>query len=318
MMQKLGSSDLEVSTLSLGTNVFGWTADKTASHAVLDAYVAGGGNFLDTADVYSAWVPGNEGGESETIIGRWLAKHPELRDDLVVSTKVGQLEGSDGLGRDTILRAAEASLERLQTDRIDLYWAHIDDEDTPLEETLGAFTDLIDAGKVRAIGASNYTGARLAEALAVAEREGLARYVATQPHYNLVERAEYERDLAPVVAEHGLSTVPYAGLAKGFLTGKYRPGGPAVASPRAGGAAKYLEHGGAAVLEALDAVAAAHDAPVAAIALAWLAAQPGVASPIASARTTEQLADLLLVNTLVLTGEEIAELTRASAASASA
>jgi aryl-alcohol dehydrogenase-like predicted oxidoreductase len=315
-MTKLGTSDLDVSTLSLGTNVFGWNVDEAGSHAVLDAYVAGGGNFLDTADVYSAWIPGNDGGESEAIIGRWLASHPGRRDDLVVATKVGQLRGAEGLSRDTILRAADASLRRLQTDRIDLYWAHIDDEDTPLEETLGAFGELIDAGKVRAIGASNYTAARLTEALAVSRREGLPAYVALQPHYNLVEREDYENDLAPVVAEHGLSTVPYFALAKGFLTGKYRPGGPEVDSPRAPAAAAYLDNGGAAVLDALDEVAAAHGVPVAAIALAWLAAQPTVASPIASARTVEQLGDLLPVNQITLTEGEVALLSAATSARA--
>ncbi|WCB92958.1 1-deoxyxylulose-5-phosphate synthase YajO [Baekduia alba] len=313
-MTKLGASDLDVSTLSLGTNVFGWTVDEAASHAVLDAYVAGGGNFVDTADVYSAWIDGNGGGESETIIGTWLAKHPARRDDLVVATKVSQLPPNQGLGRDAILGAADASLRRLQTDHIDLYWAHQDDEDTPLEETLAAFGELIDAGKVRAIGASNYSAPRLAEALALADRKGLPRYVALQPHYNLVERTGYEDTLAPVVAEHDVAVVPYFGLAKGFLTGKYRPDGDAVDSPRAGAAGKYLERPDAvAILDALDAVAAAHDAPVAAVALAWLAAQPHVASPIASARTVEQLDELLPVNTLELTEAEVDQLSGATA-----
>jgi aryl-alcohol dehydrogenase-like predicted oxidoreductase len=313
-MPQLGSSGLDVSTLCLGTNVFGWTADETASHAVLDAYVAGGGTFVDTADVYSAWIDGNRGGESEAIIGSWIAQHPDKRDDLVIATKCSQLAPNTGLGRDAILAAADASLQRLQTDRIDFFWAHYDDPETPLEETLAAFGELIDAGKVRAIGASNYSGPRLAEALAVADREGLPRYTALQPHYNLVEREEYETTLAPVVAEHGLAVVPYFALAKGFLTGKYRPGGAAVDSPRAGSAARYLEQGGAAVLEALDAVAGAYGTTVAAVALAWLAAQPHVASPIASARTVEQLEDLLPVNTITLTDDELAALTQATAA----
>ncbi len=314
-MNQLGTSGLDVSTLCLGTNVFGWTADEAASHAVLDAYVAGGGNFLDTADVYSAWVPGNSGGESETIIGSWLAKNPGRRDDLVVATKCSQLAPNKGLGRDAILGAADASLQRLRTDRIDLYWAHYDDQDTPLEETLAAFGELLDAGKVRAIGASNYSAPRLAEALAVADREGLPKYVAIQPEYNLVARAEYESTLAPLVAEHDLATVPYYGLAKGFLTGKYRPGGATVDSPRAGSAAAYLEQPGAvAALEVLDEVAAAHDTTVAAVALAWLAAQPHVAAPIASARSVEQLQDLLPVNTLQLTADEVGRLSAATAA----
>jgi len=314
-MTQLGSSGLDVSTLCLGTNVFGWTADEAASHAVLDAYVAGGGTFVDTADVYSAWIDGNSGGESEAIIGSWLAKNPDKRDALVVATKVSQLAPNTGLGRDAILGAADASLKRLQTDRIDLYWAHYDDADTPLEETLAAFGELIAAGKVRAIGASNYSASRLAEALALSDREGLPKYVALQPEYNLVAREEYETHLAPVVAEHELSTVPYYALAMGFLTGKYRPGGDAVQSVRARGAAAYLEQPGAvAALEALDAVAAAHDTSVAAVALAWLAAQPHVAAPIASARTVQQLADLLPVNELVLSADEVDRLTAATVA----
>jgi aryl-alcohol dehydrogenase-like predicted oxidoreductase len=315
-MTKLGTSDLDVSTLCLGTNVFGWNVDEAGSHAVLDAYVAAGGNFLDSADVYSAWLPGNEGGESEAIIGTWLAAHPGRRNDMVVATKVGALPSAPGLSRANILKAADDSLRRLQTDRIDLYWAHKDDPDTPLEETLGAFSELIAAGKVRAIGASNYSAERLTEAVAIARREGLPGYVALQPQYNLVERDDYESALAPVVAEHGLATVPYYGLARGFLTGKYRPGGAAVDSPRAPQAAAYLDQGGAAVLDALDEVAAHHDVPIAAIALAWLAAQPTVVSPIASARTLEQLTDLLPVNALTLTDSEVEILSAASRASA--
>src|SRR3954471_6037945 len=307
-MRTLGSTGLDVSTLCLGTNVFGWTADEAASHAILDGYVAGGGTFIDTADSYSSWIDGNQGGESETIIGTWLARNPGRRDDVVIATKVTRLAPNTGLGRDAILGAADASLRRLQTDRIDLYWAHYDDPDTPLEETLAAFGELIDAGKVRAIGASNYSAPRLAEALAVSDREGLPRYVALQPHYNLVDREDYENGLAAVVAEHGLATIPYYGLASGFLTGKYRPGGPEVDSPRAAGAAKYLNNGGAAKLEALDAIAAEHETTVAAVALAWLAAQPHVAAPIASARTVRQLGDLLPVLSLQLGEDELAEL----------
>jgi aryl-alcohol dehydrogenase-like predicted oxidoreductase len=314
-MPQLGSSGLDVSTLCLGTNVFGWTADEAAAHAVLDAYVAGGGTFVDSADVYSAWIDGNRGGESETIIGTWLAKNPDKRDDLVIATKGSRLEPHTGLGRDAILAAADASLQRLQTDRIDLYWAHYDDPDTPQEETLAAYGELLDAGKVRAIGASNFSAPRLAAALAVAERDGLPRYTALQPHYNLVERGEYEATLAPVVAAHDLAVVPYFALAKGFLTGKYRPGGAAVDSPRAGAASAYLQRDdAAAVLEALDDVAAAHGTTVAAVALAWLAAQPHVASPIASARTVAQLEELLPVNTITLTPGEVAQLTAAAGA----
>jgi aryl-alcohol dehydrogenase-like predicted oxidoreductase len=314
-MATLGTSGLDVSTLCLGTNVFGWTADEAASHAVLDSYVAGGGNFVDTADVYSAWVPGNSGGESETIIGSWLARNAARRDELVVATKVSQLAPNKGLGREAILAACDASLARLQTDRIDLLWAHYDDPETDLEETLGAFGELIGAGKVRAIGASNYSAARLAEALALSDRKGLPKYVALQPHYNLVDRDDYESGLAAVAAEHDIAVVPYYGLASGFLTGKYRAGGDAVDSPRASGAAKYLERPEAvAALEAAEAIAGARGVSIAAIALAWLAAQPHVAAPIASARNVDQLADLLPVNALELTERELAALTAATAA----
>lgn len=313
-MPQLGTSGLDVSTLCLGTNVFGWTADEATSHDVLDAYVAGGGNFFDTADVYSAWVPGNSGGDSETIIGTWLARNAARRDELVIATKVSQLAPNKGLGRDAILAATDASLQRLGLEHIDLLWAHYDDPDTDLEETLSAFGELIGAGKVRAIGASNYSAARLAEALALSDRKGLPKYVALQPHYNLVDRDDYEATLAPVVAEHDIAVVPYYGLAMGFLTGKYRPGGDAVDSPRAQGAAKYLERPDAvAALEAAEAIANARGVSIATVALAWLAAQPHVASPIASARTVDQLADLLPVNALNLTGTELAQLSAATA-----
>jgi aryl-alcohol dehydrogenase-like predicted oxidoreductase len=311
-MTKLGDTDLDVSTLCLGGNVFGWTADEDASFAVLDAYVAGGGNFIDTADSYSVWIPGHRGGESEEIIGRWMAARGN-RDDVVIATKVGQLPGLEGLAPATIRRAVEDSLRRLQTDRIDLYWAHVDDADTPLAETLAAFGDLIVEGKVRAIGASNYTAPRLADALAIAQDEGLPRYAALQPQYNLVEREAFENGLQAVANREGLATVPYFGLARGFLTGKYRRNGAPVDSPRAAGAVSYLDDGGARVLDALDDVAAAHETTVAAVALAWLAAQPTVVSPIASARDAAQLADLLPVNALRLTDDEVARLSAASA-----
>jgi aryl-alcohol dehydrogenase-like predicted oxidoreductase len=308
-MTKLGTSDLDVSRLCLGGNVFGWTADEVQSFAVLDAYAQAGGNFLDTADVYSAWHEGNSGGESETIIGKWLAARGN-RDDIVVATKVGMLSGLDNLKAETVETAANASLKRLGTDHIDLYYAHKDDPETPLEETLAAFDRLVRAGKVRHIAASNYSAPRLAEALAVSEREGLAEFVALQPGYNLVSRDEYEGELAGVVAGAGLAAVPYYGLAKGFLTGKYRPGAQ-IDSPRAGGASAHLDERGLRVLSALDEIAAAHGTTVAAVALAWLVAQPTVAAPIASARTPEQLADLLPVNDLELTDDEVKRLTTA-------
>lgn len=314
-MRNLGSSDLSVFPLCLGGNVFGWTADRAASFDVLDAYAAAGGNFVDTADSYSAWVPGNQGGESETIIGDWMATRGN-RDQIVVATKVGQKPDRAGLSAETIRAAAEDSLRRLQTDRIDLYYAHIDDQSVPLEETLGAFDALVREGKVRYVGASNSTAARLAEALEVSRREGLVSYVAVQPHYNLVERDEYEGELAALCVREGIGCVPYFALAKGFLTGKYRPGGDDVDSPRAERARAYLDGRGERVLAALDEVAAAHGVPVAAVSLAWAAAQPGVVAPIASARTAEQLAELLPMAELELSADELRRLDEASAATA--
>ena len=309
----LGTSDLEVFPLSLGGNVFGWTADETQSFAVLDAFAAGGGDFVDTADVYSAWVPGNTGGESETIIGNWLRSRG-VRDEIVIATKVGAHPDSTGLRAANVKAATEESLRRLGVERIDLLYTHRDDTDTPVEEFIGALDELVREGKVREIAASNISAERLAEALAFSEREGLARYVAVQPHYNLVSRSTYEGPLAAVVAEHGLSAVPYFALASGFLTGKYRPGGPGVDSARAQGAGRYLEDArGPKVLEALDAVAAAHDTELATVALAWLASRATVAAPIASARTVEQLPPLLAAAALRLAPEELALLDDASA-----
>jgi aryl-alcohol dehydrogenase-like predicted oxidoreductase len=310
-MAKISSTDLDVYPLALGGNVFGWTADEEESFAVLDGYAAGGGNFIDTADVYSAWAPGNSGGESETILGRWLASRGR-RDQTIIATKVGKHPQFQGLSAKTIRAAAENSLKRLETEYIDLYYAHADDEQTPLEETLGAFDALIREGKVRYIAASNYTAPRLAEALAVSDREGLARYVALQQHYNLVEREKYEGELADLVAREGLSSLPYYALASGFLTGKYRPGAK-VQSQRAQGASAYLNEKGIKVLAALDEVAAAQNTAVAVIALAWLAAQPTVVAPIASARTTEQLPDLLRVSDVRLSDAELRKLNEASA-----
>ncbi len=308
----LGSSDLEVFPLALGGNVFGWTADQDASFAVLDAYTAAGGNFVDTADSYSAWVDGNSGGESETVLGRWFAARGN-RDDVVLATKVSQHPEYPGLSAANIKAAADASLRRLGTDHIDLYYTHFDKPEVPVEEIIGALDELVKAGKVRHIAASNISAERLAESLAFSDREGLARYVALQPHYNLVSRDTYEGELRDLAEQAGLAAVPYYALAAGFLTGKYRPG-TTVDSPRAGGAAKHLEsERGRRVLAALDEIADAHDAPVATVALAWLAAQPTVAAPIASARTVEQLPALLGVAELSLTEDEVGRLTRASA-----
>ncbi|MFI1702035.1 aldo/keto reductase [Streptomyces bobili] len=311
-LRKLGSSGPEVFPLALGANVFGWTADEAASFAVLDAYTAGGGNFVDTADSYSAWIEGNSGGESETIIGNWL-KARGNRDDLVIATKVSQHPDHQGLTATNIKAAADASLRRLGTDRIDLYYTHFDKPEVPVEEIVGALDELVRAGKVRQIAASNISPERLRASLEFSDREGLARYVALQPHYNLVSRDTYEGELQDLVAASGLVAVPYYGLASGFLTGKYRPGAT-VDSARAQGAAKHLAtERGQKVLTVLDEVARAHDAEVATVALAWLAARPTVAVPIASARTVDQLPALLAVADLELTEAEITRLTEASA-----
>ncbi|MGW3666869.1 aldo/keto reductase [Streptomyces sp. NPDC005141] len=311
-LRKLGSSDLEVFPLSLGGNVFGWTADETRSFAVLDAYAAAGGNFLDTADSYSSWVEGNEGGESETIIGKWL-KTRGNRADIVVATKVSQHPAYPGLSGANIKAAADASLRRLGTDHIDLYYTHFDKPEVPVDEIIGALDELVTAGKVRHIAASNLSPERLQESLEFSDREGLARYVALQPQYNLVSRDTYEGARRDIASRAGLAAVPYFGLAAGFLTGKYRPG-TTVDSPRAGAAAKHLEtERGQRVLTALDEVAEAHGTEVATVALAWLAAQPTVAAPIASARTVEQLPALLGVADLVLTDDELTRLSKASA-----
>ncbi|MGM1058784.1 aldo/keto reductase [Saccharothrix sp. Mg75] len=308
-MTKLGTSDLDVSRLCLGGNVFGWTADEATSFAVLDGFTRAGGNFVDTADSYSMWAEGHIGGESERVIGRWL-KSRGNRDEVVVATKVGMLRGLDGLRADTVERAAEESLRRLGVDHIDLYYAHRDDPDTPQEETLAAFDRLVRAGKVRHVAASNYTAERLASALEVSRREGLASFVALQQPYNLVER-DYEGDLRDVVASAGLASAPYWGLAKGFLTGKYRPGAT-VDSPRAAAASKYLDERGLRVLAAVDEVAGARGTTPSAVALAWLASRPTVASPIASARSAEQLEALLPALELELTADELDALTSAS------
>jgi aryl-alcohol dehydrogenase (NADP+) len=306
-MPLLPRTDLDVFGLNLGCNVFGWTASREESFAVLDAYAAAGGNFLDTADVYMAAAPGNEGGESETIIGEWLAARGRP-DNFVIATKVGKLEGYTDLRPETIKAAAENSLQRLGVETIDLYYAHFDDTDTPLAETLGGFGELIEAGKVRHIAASNYSGARLAEALEIAERDGLPRYVALQPEYNLMER-DFETDQRPVCEREDVPVFPFFSLAMGFLTGKYRPGGDEIDSPRAEGAAQYLDERGERMLGALDEIAAAHDVAPAAVAIAWLRAQPTVLSPIASARNADQLAPLLASVALDLSDEELAQLT---------
>jgi aryl-alcohol dehydrogenase-like predicted oxidoreductase len=298
-MVSLGRTDLDVFPLCLGGNVFGWTADESQSRAVLDAYTAAHGNFIDTSNSYLV-----EHGRSETIIGRWMADRNN-HDQIVIATKVGGGRGPvRNLRAETNKREAHASLERLQTDRIDLYFAHFDDEETPLEESLRAFDALVQAGTVRHLGASNYTPQRLTAALKLQREHGLAEFTVLQPHYNLVER-DFERTLLPVAETWDLAVLPYYALAKGFLTGKYRPTSEVVESQRAAGARAYLDHGGAAVLAELDKIAAAHDTTVAAIALAWLLARPRVLAPIASARTTEQLEQILPAATLTLTPPEL-------------
>ena len=314
MKRRIGDTDLEVFPLALGGNTFGWTSSEAESFAVLDAFVAAGGNLIDTADVYSAWAPGNRGGESEVILGRWL-KARKNRDRVVIGTKVGQLAGSAGLAPRTIRAAAEASLRRLQVDTVDLYYAHIDDRATPLADSLGAFDALVQEGKVRYLAASQYTAPRLEEALAISKQNGLARYVALQTHYSLVHREDYEGALAAVCARENVSCIPFWALAKGFLTGKYRAGRQ-VESARQEGASAFLDARGLRVLNALDAVGAARGAPVAAVSLAWLLAQEAVAVALASARVAAQLEDLLPAATLELTAEDLRQLTEASASAA--
>ena len=316
----IGTSGIEIAPLSLGANVFGWTADEDTSFAVLDAFVAGGGNFIDTADGYSAWAPGNSGGESETIIGRWIAgrsaRDSSVRDSVVIATKVSTHPDFEGLAAENVRAAADASLARLQTDTIDLYYAHFDDPETPLEETVEAFSGLVDSGKVRAIGVSNYTAERVAEWMRIAREGGYHLPVALQPHYNLVERGFETNGLRKVAEAEQLSVFPYFSLAKGFLAGKYRDpaaGTAEGASPRAEGATKYLDDRGRRVLAALDEVAASHGASVATVSLAWLRQQPTVGAPIASARNTEQLGDLLASMDTELSETELNMLAAASA-----
>lgn len=304
----LGASGLKVSPIMLGGNVFGWTADAPTSHAVLDAFVAGGGNFIDTADVYSAWAPGHKGGESESILGDWMQARGNRRA-LIVATKVGMLdgEGGSGLKPARIAAAVDASLKRLRTDVIDVYFAHKDDPATPLEETLAAFDALVKAGKVRAIGASNYSAERLTEALAISERNGWARFTVMEPHYHLLKRDEYEGALQQLALAENIGVVPYYGLASGYLTGKYRRPEDFTGT-RGGAAKKWMEGNGPAMLAVMDGIAAETGASLAAIALAWLKAQPGITAPIASASRPEQVADLIASATLTLSAEQLARL----------
>ena len=310
----LGHSPLAVAPLAFGGNVFGWSADEKRSFELLDAFVDAGFNLVDTADVYSAWVPGNHGGESEAIIGKWLAQGGGRRDKVVIATKVAKWAEHPGLSPMNIRQAVEGSLQRLRTDRIDLYQAHEDDASVPLAETLGAFGELIKEGKVRAIGASNYGADRLADALAVSKQHGLPRYETVQPEYNLVSRAGYEAELEPLARREGLGVIPYYALASGFLTGKYRSAADlSKSAARSGAVEKFLNPKGLGVLAALDEVAAAHQATPAQVALAWMMARPGLTAPIASATSVEQLHELLGAAELVLGTDEIAALDHASA-----
>lgn len=312
-VRTLGRSDLKTPRLVLGGNVFGWTASGDEAFAILDRFVEAGGTMIDTADVYSAWVPGHRGGESESLIGEWLRRRGR-RDDVLIATKVGMLpgEGGEKLEPARIAAAAEASMKRLGT-HIDLYYAHQDDEKTPLADTLAAFDALVRAGKVRTIGASNYSAARLEEALDISERGGLARYEVLQPEYNLMVRDRFEGDLQRLCIERNVGALPYFGLASGFLTGKYRKEKDKKKSIRGGRMDSYMTDRGFAVLAALDEVASETGATPAQVALAWLAAQPGVTAPIASATSRAQLDELLGVLTLELSGEQVEWLTEAGA-----
>ena len=311
--RRLGRSDLHIAPLILGSNVFGWNVDAPASFAILDAFVDAGFNTIDTADSYSRWVPGHPGGESETIIGDWLKKSGK-RDSVLIATKVGEDMGAGhrSLKKDYILSACEASLRRLQTDRIDLYQTHFDDEVTPVEETMQAYAQLIAAGKVRAIGASNMTPARLKESLAASKRLGLPRYESLQPLYNLSDRKEFETEYEPICRQEKLGVINYYSLAAGFLTGKYRSAEEGAKHPGRGGRLKrYLDARGLRILKTLDEVAARQEATPAQIALAWLIAKPGITAPIVSATSLKQLAEIMKAPDLKLSAEDIAALDRA-------
>lgn len=310
----LGQSGLETLPLAIGGNVFGWTADEPTSFMVLDAFVGAGFSLVDTADVYSVWVPGHVGGESETIIGKWL-KRSGRRQDVLIATKVGMRmsSGKKGLARAHILRSVEDSLKRLQTDYIDLYQSHIDDDKTPLDETLETYSRLIEQGKVRTIGASNYSAGRLSEALQVSEQNRYPSYQTLQPLYNLYDRADYETNLEPLCIEKGIGVITYFSLASGFLTGKYRSQEDLSKSPRGSRTKQYLNDRGFRILRALDEIAARLQSTPARVALAWLIARPGITAPIASATSLEQLNDLIEATRLALDASSIEVLNQASA-----
>lgn len=312
-MRKLGNSGLEVSPLCLGGNVFGWTVDEAACHRLLDAFLAAGFNFVDTADSYSTWVPGHKGGESETVIGSWL-RNRKNRDKVIIATKVGsEVAGKKGLSKTYILSEAEESLQRLQTDYIDLYQSHRDDPVTPVDETLEAYAQLVRQGKVRAIGCSNFTSDRIRESFAVSRSKGFPRYECLQPNYNLYDRADYETHLEPVCEEETLAVIPYFSLASGFLTGKYRSQEDLAKSPRGRFVQKYLNDRGHRILESLDQVAKNNDSTPGKVAIAWLLSRPSITAPIASATSLEQLRDLIESVNLRLGQSDLEQLNHASA-----
>jgi len=312
--RRLGQSSLHIAPLAFGGNVFGWTTDESTSFALLDAFVAAGFNFIDSADVYSRWHPGNQGGESEVILGKWL-KARGNRDKVIVATKLGieMGPGMKGLSRSYMMQAVEASLRRLQTDYIDLYQSHRDDPDTPIEETLSAYAELIKQGKVREIGASNYSAARLAESLRISSAQGLPRYQSLQPLYNLVERKGFEGEIEALCLREKIAVIPFYSLASGFLTGKYRSAADTEGRARGSRVAKYLNDAGFRVIAALDAVAKRHQATPAQVALAWMIARPSITAPIASATNVEQLREIMRAPEINLDADAIAQIDQASA-----
>ena len=311
--RKLGKSGIEIAPIAFGGNVFGWTADEATSHRLLDAFVDAGFSFVDTADVYSRWAPGNKGGESEAVIGSWLRKDRSKRDRIVLATKCGMGLPSRALSRSNIVESVDASLKRLNTDRIDLFQSHKDDKDTPQEETLSTYAELVKAGKIRVIGASNFEAPRLAEAAKIAKEKALPRYESLQPHYNLMERGLFEGELENECLKEGIGVIPYYSLASGFLSGKYRTDADLGKSKRGAGVKKYLNDKGLAVLKALDAAAKKHNATNTQVALAWLMQRKSITAPIVSATSVKQLEDLIAAPRIELDADSVAAIDKASA-----
>jgi aryl-alcohol dehydrogenase-like predicted oxidoreductase len=311
--RKLGNTSLEFAPIAFGGNVFGWTADEATSHKLLDAFVDSGFSFVDTADVYSRWYPGNKGGESEAIIGTWLKKNPAKRDKVQIATKCGMVPAEGALKRDFIKWSVDESLKRLNTDRIDLFQSHKDDKTTPLEETLSTYGELVKAGKLRFIGASNYDAPRLAEAAKISKEKGLPRYESLQPHYNLMERGLFEGDLENECLKEGIGVIPYYSLASGFLSGKYRSEADVGDAKRGAGVKKYINPKGLAVLDALDAAAKKHNSNSVQVALAWLMQRKSITAPIVSATSLQQLKDLTASPNVKLDAADVAAIDKASA-----